>query len=273
MNQTHPQKTRAVQADPIALMALSCVAYILAIFMHEAGGHALSCVLLGAHLKSIGAFYVDCDATQVSVAAQRTIAASGVLVNVLVGWISHMMLKKARGPQGRFFLWLVMAISLLDAAGYLMFSGVSGLGDFGDGPSGFFAGESHFLLHQVVLTVAGVGLYFVVVLLLVRALQHVVSPEATPGQVGRLLSLSYLSGGLLALLIGLMNPYGWVLVLTSAAASTLGGTSGLLWLGYLHSSGTGIAPNLNVRRNGLMLASCVLLVGFYAVLFGTGMQF
>jgi hypothetical protein len=47
--------------DKLTLIAVSAIAYILAVALHEHLGHATACVLLGSHPLELGAFYVNCD--------------------------------------------------------------------------------------------------------------------------------------------------------------------------------------------------------------------
>jgi hypothetical protein len=44
-----------------------------------------------------------------------------------------------------------------------------------------------------------------------------------------MLSVAYFTGGILMCIAGAFNPRGAILILISAAASTFGGSSGLLW--------------------------------------------
>ena len=71
---------------------------------------------------------------------------------------------------------------------------------------------------------------------------------------------------------GALNPKGMILVLISAAASTFGGTSGLLWTTNWLKRGTLIpygpaAEPLPIRRNWpLTGAACVTAMAFIVVL-------
>ena len=47
--------------DKLTLMAISCLAYIIAVALHEHAGHSFACVLLGSHPTEMGAFYAECD--------------------------------------------------------------------------------------------------------------------------------------------------------------------------------------------------------------------
>lgn len=73
-------------------------------------------------------------------------------------------------------------------------------------------------------------------------------------------------------LAGALNPRGMILILISAAASTFGGTSGLLWDINLLRNGTTIpygppAEPMPIKKNWtLILAAAVAAIAFIAVL-------
>src|ERR1700687_2858528 len=54
----------------------------------------------------------------------------------------------------------------------------------------------------------------------------------------RLASIPYFAGGILMCIAGAFNPQGMILILISAAASTFGGTSALMWTPNLLNHGT-----------------------------------
>jgi hypothetical protein len=94
----------------------------------------------------------------------------------------------------------------------------------------------------------------------------------------RLAAIPYFAGGILMCIAGAFNPHGMILILISAAASTFGGTSGLMWTPSLLNRGTMIpygppAEPMPIPRSwGLILASCAIAIAFIAVL-GPGVRF
>jgi hypothetical protein len=93
----------------------------------------------------------------------------------------------------------------------------------------------------------------------------------------RLTRVSYFTGGILACVAGSLNPQGWILVALSAAASTFGGTSGLLWtIDWLNRGDwipLGAEPEPEpIRRSWPWIAvACLLALGFIFVL-GPGLR-
>lgn len=80
---------------------------------------------------------------------------------------------------------------------------------------------------------------------------------------------AYVGGGVGALLVGLLNPEGIAIVVVSALASSLGGTSGLLWMMQLldRKHPTGLAP-APLGRNLRWLVFSLVCIVVYAAVFG-----
>src|SRR5262245_52666742 len=117
--------------DRLTIIAISALAYSLANVVHEGLGHENACILLGAKPTMFNAIFFNYDESTASDAVQRVISAAGSIVNVLVG-LPLVALLRSRvrlGEHGRYFLWLFCAVNLLTAFGYLLYSGVGGIGD------------------------------------------------------------------------------------------------------------------------------------------------
>jgi hypothetical protein len=73
-------------------------------------------------------------------------------------------------------------------------------------------------------------------------------------------------------LAGALNPHGMILILISAAASTFGGTSGLMWTtdwlkrGTLIPSGPPADPMPIQRSWPLIFAACAVAIAFICIL-------
>lgn len=89
----------------------------------------------------------------------------------------------------------------------------------------------------------------------------------------RLALTSYLAGGLVSVLIGLFNPLGPVIVLTSAAAASLGGASGLAWgMQLMDRTRVSRQPPLALRRSWPWITVSLLLTLIYAVVLGPSLH-
>ena len=94
----------------------------------------------------------------------------------------------------------------------------------------------------------------------------------------RLLKIPYFAGGILACVAGLLNPAGMILVVMSAAASTFGGTSGLLWMTEW-LKGRRIIPSgpeaesMPIRRSWPWIVTASILALGFVVVLGPGVRF
>ncbi|WP_309570975.1 hypothetical protein [Deinococcus sp.] len=268
----HPPTT-----DLPTVAALSALAYLLATALHEHLGHALSCAALGGHLRELGAFYVDCDYRAMPGAAIRFVALAGPLLSLLTGLLSFAALR-ATPPQGthrRVFLWLLGSIGLMTATGYLLFSGVTGLGDFGTSRDGLLYHAAPEGLWRGMMGVLGLAGYLLTVRVMLRSMDSLIGGAGRErvARAQRLSLTAYLTGGVVSLLIGVLNPVGVVILLTSAAAASLGGTSALAWgMMYLNrKKDTGLPP-LILPRSWAWIAAGIIFTVAYGLILGPSLR-
>jgi hypothetical protein len=260
--------------DLLTVIAISSPAYLLATFLHEMGGHGLTCLILGGRLAELSAFYASCDYTGMTDGAIRMVALAGPLVSLILGLVCFIILPRIaqRSFHWKYFLWLLATLGLLTATGYLMFSGVSGLGDFGTSRDGALFQAAPEWIWRVGIGLAGLVGYFLVVLSSVRQMDHYViggGARERVIQAQRLSMTSYLTGGVVSVLIGLLNPVGIIIVLISAAAASLGGTSALLWMMQLMDrKKDSPAIRLEIRREWTWIVAGVLFTAIYAIVLG-----
>ena len=86
--------------DTLTLVAISALAYVLAVALHEHGGHATACLLMGSHPKELGAFYVDCDDNGLSSVGMRIVALAGPVASLLTGVLALLVLRIKRKRPG-----------------------------------------------------------------------------------------------------------------------------------------------------------------------------
>jgi len=261
------------KTDLLTIGAVSAFSLILAILVHEHGGHALACAAQGGRLLELGAFYVDCEYASVSELGYRFIAFAGPLASFLAGLVGILLFDRSSRlrAQQKFFFWHFATVNWMIAAGYLIFSGMLGIGDFGFDQNGVFYQAQPEWLVRAGLTVLGLAAYIGVVLLSVRKMDSFIGGE-TQERIARAQTLSFtawVAGGIAAVLIGLLNPHGIVLVLVSSLASCVGGTSGLAWMMQLMKSKTvtGESPFIVERNRAWIVGSGIFLL-IYAILLG-----
>ena len=120
--------TRNPSLDWITVVALAAMAISLTVGLHE-GAHALTCVLVGGDLREYSALHAECESQ--TPLQRKLVAGSAPLYNLLAGLALYGLLRAARrlAPEAWTFGWLLMSMNLFYGAGYVLFSGVSGLGD------------------------------------------------------------------------------------------------------------------------------------------------
>ena len=160
-----------------------------------------------------------------------------------------------------------MTVNLLDAAGYLAFSGIGGFGDW----AMFIQGFSPQWAWRMGLSIAGVGAYILSARWSLLELRPLVGGGAQRYIVARHLCIPpYLAGGIVQCMAGAFNPQGWFLVLMSAAAPTFGGKSALIWgPEWLRGRGFPAGPDATpvpIQRNwawivtGIVIGVCFIFV-------------
>jgi hypothetical protein len=266
-------KTSNYGIDYLTVIALSMLAYTLAVLLHEHLGHALACVSLGGHPAELGAFFVNCLYANMPDLSIRLVALAGPIVSLITGAIGLLALDRiSQGSSHlRYWVWLFGTISLMTAAGYLLFSGFSGLGDFGTSRDGaLYLARPEWLWRLASAVIGGAG-YALVIYLSLRKMDKLIGGEG-PARVAHAQKLSltsYLTGTLMSVLIGLLNPQGIVIVLISAAASTLGGTSGLAWMmQMLDRKKASSASPLRLERSWLWIGTGFIVAILYAAILG-----
>jgi hypothetical protein len=234
--------------------------------------------LLGGHPTELGAFYITCDYAGLSELRIRLVALAGPMVSLAIGIVCFLVLRvrPPAGPNAYFFAWLLGTFGLMSATGYPLFSGVTGLGDFGTSPDGFIYQLSPEWLWRVILTLIGIAGYVLIVRLAVHEIDPHISGVGRPRiRYARLLVLmSYLTGVGVAIGIGLLNPHGPIMVMISSAAGTLGGSSGLLWMMQLLDRERQVpAPGLVIQRSWAWIALGAVVTVIYALVFGPTLHF
>ncbi len=259
--------------DYLTVIALSMLAYTLAVLLHEHFGHALACIILGGHPTELGAFYVDFQDANMPDLSIRLIALAGPIVSLITGAVGLLVLDRI--PQGsshmRYGAWLFGTISLMTATGYLLFSGFTGLGDFGTSRDGALYLVQPEWLWRAALTVLGGAGYALVIYFSLRRMDKLIGGEGTVriAQAQKLALTSYLTGSLMSVLIGFLNPHGIVIVLMSAAASTFGGTSGLAWMMQMLNRNKVLPDSpLQLKRNWSWVIVGFVVTMLYAVILG-----
>src|SRR5215469_6982916 len=130
----------------LTIIAVAILCALLGSLLHEGLGHGLTAALRGDTVTQLTSNHLD------SVRPDRLVDAGGTLVNLAAGFL-FLFAARAAGRRSnlRYFLWFMAALNLLHGAGYFLFSGVLGLGDWAQ----VIAGFPHQAALRVVMAVSG----------------------------------------------------------------------------------------------------------------------
>lgn len=207
--------------DVVTIVGLGLILMPLLTIWHEIGGHAAACVVTGGTVRTIGAFYVDCDSA--TLLTKRTVACAGVFVDACLAVVAWAIWRRACSDGARLAWWLVALTKSFVAAGYFLFSGFSGVGDLGPGPEGGIGPLPLPALWRVAFVLIGGIAYWRLVVLGIRSLAAMIGEAvATNGARKRVAHSYYVTIGAAAVLVGLLNPIGFFITILSAAASSFG---------------------------------------------------
>ncbi len=254
--------------DLWTLAAFGMLAYMISNVLHEGFGHGGAAWLSGARQITVTSTYMDAGFDT------RWILAAGTLVNLAFGVLGLIALHAMRraGVGLRLFLWVLTAFNLLLGTGYFLFSGVGGIGDWAE----WMKGLSPVWAWRVGFALLGAVSYVASAWLLALALAAILG--LNEARMRRMTWTMYFAGGLTACLAGVWNPMGWKLVLISAAASSLGGVSGLLWIPSIAAPAARQRPekvtaSVAIPRLPLLWAVTAVLLIEYVWWLGSGITF
>ena len=261
--------------DRWTVAAIAVAAYAIGNVVHEGLGHGGACVLVGGRPLELNAIFFECSVDGLPSSAGRWLAAGGSIANLIVAalaWVALRVLPPDWG-RARDFAWLLLAVDLLQPFGYLLFSGLGGVGDW----AVVVEGMRPALAWRLGMVVLGAVLYFVVTPpRLMRELEPFLgaSGEERLARTRTLTLLPYLAGGTLFFVAGLLNPHGMQLVLISALAASFGGTSLLAWYPGLWARrpGTSTDAPLGVPRSIGWLLAGLIVVGVFVGVLGPGIH-
>jgi len=248
------------------IAGIAVVIYAAGAIIHEGIGHGGACLVTGGRMVGMSGVHFQCDGEGIAVAA------GGTLANLAAGLLLFAALRSAPAgrPHLRYALWLGMTVNLMQAAGYFLFSGALGIGDWAEILTALGGGGAA----RAALATAGAIAYLGVVSFAARALgPFLPADRAAARRIARALTLvPWIAGGLVSCVSGAFNPVGLVLVAISAAAASFGGTSGLAWMPEIVGTrwapipAAGPPPPSLHRHDGWIVAGGVAAIVFIAAL-------
>jgi hypothetical protein len=245
--------------DVKTIVSMAVIGSAAATLLHEGVGHGVVAWLRGDIPTELTSNHLS------SVKADRWVEAGGTLVNLCAGSIA-LLASRAAGSRSnlRYFLWIFAALNLLPGAGYFLFSGIFGFGDWEE----VIRGAPHQMLLRVLMTIFGAGLYVLVVRLLAVAVEPYCASRRDYNTVGR---IPYYAACLFSCAAGALDPLGLKLFLFSTVPAAFGGSSGLMWADSL-LTGTPGGLKLVVRRQAAWWVAAAVLGGAYVLILGPGIK-
>ena len=202
------------------MVGAAALAIVFTVVFHESI-HALVALSIGAEVRRFSSLFVD-TLTTASWQA-RIIAGSASIANLWAALVLWLVLRGSRNGSltGRWFLWLLMLENGLSGAGYWMFSGAAGAGDWADVIQGWPGADAW----RIGMFVVGSILFMFVVWQALREMGKIAAPAPGPAAV------SWLTANAVIALAGLFSPYGFgSLPVTAGLAASLFALSPLLWM-------------------------------------------
>jgi hypothetical protein len=252
----------------LTIISMAILAIAASSLLHEGLGHGLTAYLRGDIPTALTSNHLD------DLRPDRLVDAAGTLVNLIAGalamFFSALATRRANPLSNLgYFLWLLASFNLMDGAGYFLFSGIIGVGDW----EAVLHGLPHYLALRIAMTIFGAALYFLVVKLMMRVLQPF-CPDRTQHRnlyntVGR---LPYYAACAFYCLAGAFDPLGLKLLLISTIPAAFGGNSGFMWADSLLPKHSTLPPLTITRSHAWCIAA--LLIGLaYILLLGRGINF
>ena len=257
---------------------MAVLAIAMSSALHEGLGHGVTAWLRGDGPTELTSNHLS------DMKPDRLVDAAGTIVNLIAGAVAmlaaHGLVDRGhaagnedggtREANLKYFFWIVGCINLMDGAGYFLFSGVLGLGDWQE----VIAGLPHYVALRVGMTLFGALLYFLVVKVMAVVLEPF-CPDRTQyrslyNTVGR---LPYYAACSFYCVAGVFDPLGLRLLLLSTIPAAFGGNSGLMWADSLLPirSSEGRVRLIVTRAPAWWVVAAVLGLG-YIVILGRGVH-
>lgn len=250
----------AARHDKLTIASMAAIAVSISTTLHEGVGHGVTAWLRGDVVTELTSNHLS------SVPPDRCVDAGGTLMNLLAG-TACMLASRAAGERAnlRYFLWLLGTLNVLSGAGYFLFSGVLGAGDWGQ----IIDGLPHHAALRVAMAIFGALLYAASVRWIALSLQPFVAERREYNTLGR---MPYLVACAVDCLAGAFDPLGVRLLLISTIPAVFGGHSGLLWADVFLPKQRVQNP-LAVQRSVAWWAAAVVMAGLFVVVLGRGVEF
>ena len=126
------------------------------------------------------------------------------------------------------------------------------------------------------MAVVGMGAYVLFVRWSLLALRPLIGSDNRERRLHavRLTLAPYFAGGIVECIAGALNPQGWLLIALSAAASTFGGSSALVWAPqWLRGTSIPLGPDASpmpIPRSWRWIAAAAIIAISFILILGPG---
>lgn len=260
----------------VTIILIAAMTQSIVIGIHESV-HAITCMAVGYSVVEYSALHVDCQPEDILNTPTKVVAGSSAIVNLILGVISYFVLRSGSGYSSnmKWFLWLFMFANLSNGFGYLIFSGISGAGDY----AAVIAGWEPASLWQIAMLLLGAVLWFGAVWLSLRVLALIFGGSDSREIRSRFLAYSvpsYLGAVLIIVGAGLLNMHGFLGLPSVAGILAAAGTlSPLLWMPFWFASNSfrkqPLEP-LTIRYDVRWIAAAAIICLVYVLVLGSGFR-
>ncbi len=254
--------------DAVTAFAIGGAAYLVAAIAHETIGHPVMTLLFGGKIQLLTSMGM------IGTVNNRTIDLAGPIANLVVGILALNVLHRfpRASAHCRFFLWLAAGFNLFWGAGYLMYCGVLGNGDW----LALIRGLQPLWLWRGCLILVGAIAFGLSVRIIAQSRIFVATYGTDTAQAikrhRQALMLAYLSAGVVACAAAWFNPQGKRIVWEMAAPSSLLAGIGF-FLAPISSRIAYPGPPVVIKRSMRWIVACAVMMFVYIATLGPGIRF
>jgi hypothetical protein len=246
--------------DLPTVLAIAIIASAFATLLHEGLGHGGMALLHHAQPTELTSNHLS------AVREDKWIDAAGTVVNVVFGFLALALTRTVQRPNTKYFLYLFAALNLLPGAGYFLFSGIGGIGDW----AAVIAGLPHQAALRTGMALFGASSYLLCVRLLGQAIKPFVTSKA---DYARASIYPWLAACIFSCIAGAFDPLGLKLLFLSTIPAAFGGSSGMAWGFHLIPHPAQTATPIEVARSTAWMAAAAILGIAYIAILGPGLHF
>jgi hypothetical protein len=243
-----------------SIISMAVLSVGLAAIFHEGLGHGVVAWLRGDGVTQLTSNHLS------TLVDDRLVDAAGTIVNLITAALCLGGYRLAGNRANlRYFFWLFGAVNLLDGAGYFLFSGITGFGDW--------AAIIHGLPHQAILRIAMSIFGLVFYIFAARIVAQGIRPfMASDQEYNTLARQPYFAACIFYCIAGAFDPLGIKLLFISTIPAAFGGLSALAWADKYVPHTTPEKPLAVTPSRALWVTAAIFACAFVAIM-GRGIEF